>query len=207
MKVIKCDQYSDAWYAVREGIPTASSAAEIITPKTGKLSAQAEGYIDELLCERAGFVDDPRNRSKWELRGKDMESEARAFFEFDTGLEVVQVGFVTNDDGTAGCSPDGLIHVDPESGFEVKCPMAKTHMGYLRRGALPDFYRPQVHWGMAVSGLNRWWFMSYYPGLDPLIVKVTRDEYTEAVAKALAEFVERLEAESRRLGLAWREAA
>ena len=34
----------------------------------------------------------------------------------------------------------------------------------------------QVHGGMAVTGLPFWYFMSYYPGLPPFIVKVERDD-------------------------------
>ena len=54
---------------------------------------------------------------------------------------------------------------------------------------------------MAVTGLAAWWFMSYYPGLDPLILQVERDEYTEKVAEAITLFSARLEAEAERFGL------
>jgi hypothetical protein len=85
-------------------------------------------------------------------------------------------------------------------GFEVKCPKASTQFAYLRAGVLPPYYAPQVHFSMAVTGLDRWYFMSYYPGLDPLIVLAYRDDYTRAVEFALDCFIDRLEAEAKALG-------
>ena len=206
MRTYGFPQYSDDWWSIRCGIPTASSADKILTP-TGKLSAQSEKYLNQLLADRAGFGDPPTEPTEWMQRGTDLEPEARRFFEFDTGFEVEQVGFITNDDGTAGCSPDGLVYNDVDSGFEVKCPKASTHIGYLRGGELPPYYKPQVHFSMAVTGLDRWWFMSYYPGIDPLIVLVDRDDYTDLVGYSIAEFSKRLEAEAQRLGYGIKEAA
>lgn len=206
MKIFDCEQYSDAWWAVRRGIPTASAADKIITPKTAALSGQADGYMNKLIAERFGFDDEARDPTDWELRGRELEPEARAYFEFENALPVRQVGFVTNEKSTAGCSPDGLVCMKggmvPDTGFETKCPKASTQIGYLRAGGLPAYYKPQVHFSMAVTGLDKWWFMSYFPGLDPLIVLVERDEYTEKVAAAVKQFTDRLAAESERLGIA-----
>jgi hypothetical protein len=46
---------------------------------------------------------------------------------------------------------------------------------------------------MAVSGLDRWWFVSYFPELRPLIVCVERDQFTDQVLSALEDFNEMLE--------------
>ena len=201
MKTYGFPQRSDEWFAIRCGIPTASSADKLLTP-TGKLSAQSDAYLNRLLADRAGYGDPPMEPTEWMQRGIDLEPEARALFEFETDQTVTQMGFITNDEGTAGCSPDGIIEslVDPV-GYEVKCPKASTHFGYLRAGIMPPFYGPQVHFSMAVTGLKRWAFMSYFPGLDPLIVTVERDEYTEKIVAAIAEFTARLEKESKRFGL------
>jgi len=200
MKTYGFEQRTDEWFAIRCGIPTASSADKILTP-TGKLSAQSEAYLNQLLADRAGYGDAQMEPTEWMLRGIELEPEARAMFEFQMGLKVEQVGFITNEEGTAGCSPDGLIIPNWRHGFEVKCPKASTHFGYLRAGVLPPYYAPQVHFSMAVTGLAAWWFMSYYPGLDPLIVLIERDDYTEKVAAAIALFSQRLESESARFGL------
>ena len=132
-------------------------------------------------------------------RGVELEFEARAFFTLETGLSVDQVGFITNDAGSAGCSPDGLIA--ETAGLEIKCPKASTHFKYLRAGDLPAFYKPQVHFSMAITGFTQWWFMSYFPGLDPLILTVERDDYTAAIESALATFLEKLAEQAQRFGL------
>lgn len=191
------EQRTDEWFAIRCGIPTASCANKILSP-TGKLSTQSEAYLNQLLADRAGYGDAPIEPTEWMLRGIELEPEARALFELEKGLDVEQVGFITNEDKTAGCSPDGLM---PLCGFEVKCPKASTHFGYLRAGIMPPYYAPQVHFSMAVTGIRAWWFMSYYPGLDPLIVLVEWDEYTDKVKSALDEFIERLNKEAARFGL------
>ena len=56
-------------------------------------------------------------------------------------------------------------------------------------GVLPDDYKQQVHGSMAVTGLNSWNFWSYFPGMAPLHVVVTRDEYTEKISSALDSFL------------------
>jgi len=61
------------------------------------------------------------------------------------------------------------------SGLEIKCPLAKTHFGYLESGELPSDYIHQVQGAMHVSGLESWYFMSYYPKMKPFIIEVKPD--------------------------------
>jgi len=203
MKIHHCEQLSPEWFELKRGISSASSADKILTPG-GKLSAQSEGYLNCLLAEKAGYGDEPMEPTEWMQRGLELEPEARAVFEVETDLKVYQTGWITNNEGTAGCSPDGMVDrggLEFQTGWEVKCPKASTHFGYLRGGILPPYYKPQVHMSMAVTGLNEWYFMTYYPGLKPLIVLVERNEYTDKVVVALAEFIQLLAEESKRFGL------
>lgn len=194
-------QRSDEWFALRSGIPTASDANKILTP-TGKLSAQSKGFINELIAESLGYGDPPMEPTEHMIRGTELEPEARALYEFESGKTVQQVGFITNDEKTAGCSPDGVLDLDTlPIGWECKCPKASTHIGYLLGGELPAYYKPQVHFSMAVSGIRRWIFMSYFPGLDPLIVPVEWDSYTDAVVAAIDGFVADLAKARAELGL------
>jgi len=197
MIVHEMDQYSDSWWQVRKGIPTASCADKLLTP-AGKLSAQSRGYMNELIAESLGFGEEPYT-NEWMERGRLLEGEARSYCELILDIDIRPVGFVTNDAGTFGASPDGLI--GDLTGWECKCPKASTHIGYLLGSELPAYYRPQVHMSMAVTGLNRWIFVSYYPGLDPLIVTVERDEYTNQMQSAIDGFVSQLAAARRKLGL------
>jgi predicted phage-related endonuclease len=116
-------------------------------------------------------------------RGVELEPEARELFEFNTGIEVTQVGICRHDSGLFSCSPDGLI--GDFSGLEIKCPSMAVHVEYLLGGKVPADYYQQVHGSMLVTGRKEWFFMSYYPGLKPFIFKEKID----------VEFCEKLEAE------------
>lgn len=183
-------QQSEEWFRARKGRVTASNAERILTP-TGKDSSQWDAYAIELTaeCLRPDEMPDFIGNSHTD-RGNDLEPEAREEFARIMGLNVQTVGFVTRDDGVVGCSPDGLIYRDgkPVAGLELKCPMAKHHAAYLVAGGLPDKYRPQVHFSMAVTGLP-WYFMSYCPGIAPYLVKVDPDGYTAKMADAIDRFV------------------
>ncbi len=183
-------QGSEEWFAARAGRPTASNFDRIITP-TGKDSSQWEGYAIDLMadCIRPDMVDFIGNRHT--DRGNELEPEARNEFSRIMEMEVQQVGFITRDDGIVGCSPDGLIYRNgkPIAGLELKCPLAKNHARYLVESSLPKDYAPQVHGGMAVTGLDFWYFMSYCQGMAPFILRVERDGFTAKVGDSLDRFL------------------
>jgi hypothetical protein len=197
------EQYSPEWWDIRMGIPTASRASEIITAAKGELSTQSRKYIHELCAESLGLSDPPIEPTEWMLRGLELEDEARRFFTFETGKKTRHVGFLTNDEATAGASADalafdaepfdddGILYPDDLAGLEIKCPKPSTHIGYLLNPGLPDSYKQQVHFSLAVTDLPVWYWMSYHPELDPVIIEVRPDEYTEKVKAALVEFTKR----------------
>ena len=189
MKIVNVKQGTPEWFTARAGIPTASAFDKIITPKTGKPSSQQFGYICELIADRI-MGGPPEGIESWTSRavqyGIDTEPEARAYYELHTDYKVQQVGFVTTDDGTAGCSPDGLVGDD--GGLELKCPMAKTHVEYLLKGELPDAYKCQVHASLLITGRKWWDFCSYCIGFPPFIIRVKPDDFTVAMGDCLADF-------------------
>lgn len=186
-------QGSEQWHNLRRGRPTASRFSDIITAQKGELSKSAKTYTAELIADC--FIDPAlfaRLPTMWEERGVEMEPMARAAFTELTGLALDVVGFITRDDQVVGCSPDSLVlgpDGQPISGLELKCPMPKTHVGYVIDGTLPDDYKQQVHGSMAVTGLDSWHFFSFYPGLQPFHIVVQRDEYTQKVSDALDQFI------------------
>jgi hypothetical protein len=109
------------------------------------------------------------------------------------------VGFVLADDGTVGCSPDGMFD-DSNEGAEIKCPALHTQVKYLLAGELPAEYMPQVQASMLVTGAERWTFLSYCPKLPALVLTIERNEAVlETMQKALDAFNERLDAGYARL--------
>jgi len=173
MIIETCEQGSIEWYQLKAGVPGASSFDRIITTQ-GELSKQRTDYLYELAGEKILGSTEEGYLSFSMQKGLDREAEARSLFEFITGTEVKQVGFVfKNERREVGCSPDGM----PENtGIEIKCPMLKTHTKYLIEDKLPTDYFTQVQGSMWVCDYNIWYFMSYYPGMPHLILEIKRDD-------------------------------
>jgi hypothetical protein len=191
MRIIECEQGSPEWLQARLGIPSASSYSKLVT-STGKASAQATAYINQLVAERITGeptffqVTDPMQR------GMDLEPQARTAYEMETGNLVSQVGFLMHDTLQAGASPDGMV--GKNGGLEIKCPSGHTHVEYLRDGDLPIKYFQQVQGCLWISGRDWWDFMSYHPKMEPLIVRVFRDEeFIKALECAVIEAVQMIE--------------
>lgn len=191
-------QCSPEWFTLRAGRPSASCFDQILTPKTMKPSSQAEKYLYTLAGERLTGCKAETFKSQWMERGTELEDEARALFQLVQGVEVKQVGMIYPDEKRLySCSPDGVLD---GTGLELKCPAMHTHIGYLLSGSLPTDYICQVQGAMLITGFMYYWFMSYYPGLPPLIVRVERDDAFCARLKIeLLSFCERLDEVEKRL--------
>lgn len=190
MIVVECEQNSDEWFQARCGIPTASCFDKIITSK-GLKSSQSEAYLNKLAGESVVGVQESYTNEAME-RGNELEADARKQFEFIHGVEVQKVGLCFKDESkTISCSPDGLV--GKHSGLEIKCPSLAVHVGYLRAKKLPTKYVAQVQGSMYVTGRKNWYFMSFYPGMKPLIILARKDDkFHEKLDKYLCEFNKKL---------------
>lgn len=199
MKIIECDQATPEWWAAKRGIPSASNFDRIITPVKGELSKGADDYIAELIADR--HIITPVNVESYTSRsmaaGIVVEPEARKWYELETGKDIKRVGVCITDDDRFCASPDGLIGDD--GCLELKCPDLKTQVKYLLEGGLPATYRPQVHGQLIVTGRAFVDFVSYAPGLPKVLVKVTADEYTDALRQALEIFYARYQEALKRI--------
>lgn len=187
MKVFEFPQYSADWWATRRGVPTASNFDNILTA-TGKVSTSREPYACRLVAEKfdAFYSQSPEYESVAMAEGTHLEPEARRYYEFHRECSVREVGFCLTDDGKAGCSPDALVGEDGV--LELKAPQPRTHVQYLVEDRLPPAYRQQCHGHLIVTGRAFCDFLSYCPGLPPVLIRVEPDEYTEQLRKALNEF-------------------
>lgn len=184
MIVIDCEQGGEQWFAEKAGKPSASNFDKVVTTK-GEPSKQAKKYLYQLAGESITGLKAESYQNASMLRGIELEPQARSLFELIHDVEVKQVGLCYLDEQKKYlASPDGLI-VGKEEGIELKCPEIHTHVSYLMEGKLPTDYFQQVQGSMLVTGFETYWFMSYYPGLPPFIIKVERDNA----------FLERLKAE------------
>ena len=189
-----CEQLSDEWWKLRRGVPTASAFSRIMTPAKRQLSSSADGYIAELIGELfdTGYprLDGPTSGPI--RHGIKMEPESRRFYEFERDVQVKPVGFIKSECERFGASPDALVG---ETGLlELKNPSPKTHVEWLLEGGLPADYRCQVHGQLIVS--DRKWvdFVSYCPGLKPLIVRVEPDDFTKSLRVCLHLFWDKMTA-------------
>jgi hypothetical protein len=169
--IIDCVQGSPEWHKARVGIPSASNFDMIVTT-TGARSKQREKYLYKLAGEFIIGTPEETYQNAAMQRGLELESEARTLYELITGQICSTTGFWLSDG--FGCSPDGIVAEN--GGFEAKCPTLAVHVGYLLDNKLPTEYFQQVQGSLLVTGREWWDFMSYYPGMKPLIVRVFPDK-------------------------------
>lgn len=177
-----CEQGSEEWFELRNGRITASRASKLLL-KSGNISeAQMDTLAKHLAADEFAY-NEPKFKTEWTERGHELESEAFDVASFATGIKFAKAGFVLNRELNIGCSPDGLAQ-DMSCGLEIKCPKATTHLQYLKDAVVPSEYVAQVQFSMWCTGIPKWIFCSYYPGVKPLIVGVEPDlELHEKFAK------------------------
>lgn len=192
MKILAMRQGTAEWFVARAAMPTASEFDSILTPAKLQPSKSAEKYMARLLAEWLLGHPIITDSSSFMERGKEMEPEARAAYEFDRDVAVRQVGFILRDDGLVGCSPDGLVGDD--GGLEIKIPAIEQHVLYmLDPERLVNDYVGQVQGGLYLTGRDWWDVMSFSPELPPVIVRVEPDErYQEAIGPALEAFIKHM---------------
>lgn len=197
MIVLTDEQGSEAWLRSRLGKISASRVDSLITP-TGKSSAQADKYINELIAQRlSGEIPETYTNAHME-RGNELEPSARALYEIVTGCDVSLAGFCISETIACGFSPDGFVGDD--GGLEIKCPAPHTHVEYLRASKVPTKYIPQIQMALWISNRKWWDFMSYHPKIEPLIVRVERDDaYIEKLAQAVTQAAMVIDQEVERL--------
>ena len=193
------EQGSDEWMAARIGIPSASVFNKLITSR-GAASTSKQKLLYRLAGEKIIGAKEEGYTNAAMQRGTELEGEARNLFQMMTGEEVEQVGMCYLDDRKdRSCSPDGLVVGEPE-GLEIKCPSLAVHVGYLLDDKLPTAYFQQVQGSMYITGLGRWHFFSYYPGMKPFHIVVERDEmWIAKLSKILDDFVVELEETTKQL--------
>lgn len=188
-------QGSPEWFAQRLGKVTASRLADVMAKAKAGEAAGRANYRAELVAERLtgkqqeGFTN---AAMKW---GTECEPLARAAYEAEFGLLVVETGMVEHPTiAMSGASPDGLVSIDGL--LEIKCPETKSHIDTVLSGEAPAKYIPQMQWQMACTGRAWCDFVSFDPRLPPnvqmFVRRVLRDDdliqtYEAEVRKFLAE--------------------
>lgn len=169
IQIFDMDQGGDEWFQARLGIPTASKFATVMAKGEGKTRSE---YMRKLAGEvLTGEVTESFSNSHTD-RGNEMESEARLKYALSEGVSPYQVGFIRN--GEKGASPDSLIGVI--GGLEIKTALPHIQIDRLERNRLPPEHKAQVQGNLWISDREWWDFVSYWPRLPMLCVRVFRDE-------------------------------
>ena len=182
-------QGSEEWHTLRLGLPTASAFHRILTPKRLEPSGQRFRYMAELLAERSTGRPYDTDATSWMGRGQELEDEARRWYEFDRGVSVEAIGFVTNNTKTVGGSPDGLVGSDGM--IEIKCRSRARHFEVLLDQCEPA--SPAQVQGLLWLTEREWCdVVNYCPGARQHVVRWHR---TATIIDAIAEHVTTFAAE------------
>lgn len=204
IQIHNCEQGSPEWHAVRLGIPTASAFADVLAEgRGGNPSKTRRTYMMKLIGET--FTGEPayQHNNDHTDRGHTMEDEARQLYVFARDTEIERVGFIRREWGeslgahyAAGCSPDALVtDKDGRPGLlEIKTKLAHLQCEALLDKKLPSEHVAQVQGQLWISGREWCDFVSYWPKLPPLIVRVHRDDvYIERLKRGVEIFCNEME--------------
>ena len=186
MRFIDVKQGSDEWFELRKGKFTASTFKDLFAAKTTKAYEKA---IYQVVFERLTDESPEGFTNEWMERGKELEAEAREKYEMMTFNKVTNGGFCELSKWV-GCSPDGFVK---DGLIEIKCPAFNTMINYLLDKKLPKIYEKQVQGQLYVTGAKWCDFMCYHPKLQPLIIRIERDEsIIKEIEAKLTESIEKV---------------
>ena len=169
MQIFDFEQGEEEWHRARLGIPTASKFATVMAKGEGKTRSE---YMRKLAGEiLTGEVAEGFTNGHMD-RGRSMEDEARETYAFVEDAEITRVGFIRN--GNKGASPDSLVGA--KGGLEIKTALPHIQIDRLERNRLPPEHVAQVRGNLWLSEREWWDFVSFWPRLPMLTVRVSRDE-------------------------------
>lgn len=199
MKLIQCEQGSEAWLKARAGVITASKFSDAVsTIKNGSPSQASKDYAYKVAIERIYGETTEDTFVTWEMRrGTELEPYARIAYEAKTGNLAQESGVVLTDDCVFGYSTDGLV--DDDGLIEIKCPnSARKLVEMWETGDLSE-YEHQIQGGMWITGRKWCDFIMYAPQLEPVgkhlyIKRIERDDdFIEDMESKLWEFARRVQ--------------
>jgi hypothetical protein len=181
------EQGSDHWHQVRCGVITASRFSDVLAQGKGLTRGK---YMRELAGEIITGVPAETFSNSAMDRGKEMEAEARAEYEFWSDAVVRMVGFARR--GRVGCSPDGMTDKGP---IEIKTKLPHLLIECIERGDMPPEHRAQVQGAMWVTETDTADLIAYWPKMPPFIKTVHRDdEFIANLASEIDRFTDELDA-------------
>lgn len=194
-----CPQGSEAWFAARAGVVTASCFDEVLAKGRGGADSKTRTKLLRTLATEVitGKPVPGWGGNEHTERGHVLEAEARSLYASSCESEVTQIGFVRR--GRIGASPDSLVG---EQGLlEIKTKLPHLQIELLESGKLPPEHVAQVQGQLLVTGRLYADFISYWPGLPLFEIRVGRDpEYMANLQSELNLFLMEMDSLIRKYG-------
>lgn len=132
-------------------------------------------YMRKLAGERLTGQPASNYQNEDMLRGKRMEPEIRAFYEFTKDVEVYRVGFIRC--GKLGASTDGLVGIDGCVEFKSMEPHLLIQL-LDRKGPkiFPPRFYAQCQGALLASNCTWCDLVVYWPKMPKFVVHTERDE-------------------------------
>lgn len=199
---VDCKQKSQAWFAARLGIPTASQFSRIVTSQAKPASAKVQAtFRRELIRERVWQECVGAGYCSWQMKyGNDAEADARLEYALITGNSVIEVGFIYKDKRKRfGCSPDGITLT---GGLETKCLQENAHIEALvqneKEPTCPTDHVVQTQACMWITERKHWDVYLFHEELRSILIRVEADEKMfEVFESAVPAFCDTLDAETK----------
>jgi putative phage-type endonuclease len=169
---IRCDnlqQGSEEWLSWRKKGIGGSEAGSVMG-----VNPYCDAY--ELWQRKLGLIPEVEPNDAM-IRGHQLEPEARALFEIETGIKMIPMCYIHSEYDFIRASLDG-ISVDERIILEIKCPGLKTHSEALSEKIRPYYYAQMQH-QLLVTGAELCYYFSYtdVDDVEPWkIIEVRRDE-------------------------------
>lgn len=186
-------QGSDAWLTARKGRITGSRFKDARDKlKSGKPSGKMLAYAYDLARERCGGKAPGAFVTGAMKFGTEQEPLARLAYEALSGHLVEEVGFITDDDGLFGLSPDGLI--DGDGVLEIKTMVSSDTLFTAVADGDISAYIDQCNGYLWMLGRQWVDLVLWAPDLEPIglhltVRRIYRDETAiEALESDLLEF-------------------
>ena len=171
-------QYSDNFWRMRNGKPSASCAGRLVTP-TGKESTQLSDYATELAGDMyAGQSLNQFNGNAFTDRGTELEEEARLDYSMTNQVSVEEIGMFSDSLQRWIASPDGCVGKDGLVEIKVLKPVnhIKALIEYNETGKVPSTYIPQLQMQLLISGRKWNDLFLYNPDLPSLTIRQYPDK-------------------------------
>lgn len=186
----------EAWLNGRLGNVGGSSLKEVLNHRDGKTKAGVWRIAAESIIGSAAIAEDDLTAKQIMDRGHELEIEAIARFEQETGKKARKglVIWSREDDKRITVSPDAPLGKCMTEAFEAKCLLSPKHLEALYTRSIPDntsgYDEQKLQYFIANPKLKTLYWGFYHPdfpeGLDFFYLTFTRKELAADIEKYLA---------------------